>query len=89
MAKTITERKILIDIPDGKKKERLDLFLTNSVENSTRSRIQKLIKAELVTVNGVVEKPNYKVSPGDKIELTIPSLGILKFILVTGLNGFG
>ena len=72
MAKIITERKIEIEAPIGKKKERLDTYLANSVERSTRSRIQKLIKSNLVTVNGVVEKPNYKVVPGDKIVLTIP-----------------
>ncbi len=72
MTNIITEKKIIIDIPHGKKKERLDVFLTNSVENSTRTRIQKLIKANLVVVNGNIEKPNYQVVPGDKIVLTIP-----------------
>lgn len=72
MTNIITEKKIIIDIPYGKKKERLDVFLTNSVENSTRTRIQKLIKANLVVVNGNIEKPNYQVVPGDKIVLTIP-----------------
>jgi 23S rRNA pseudouridine1911/1915/1917 synthase len=72
MSKIITEKKIKIEIPDGKKRERIDLFLTNSVENATRSRIQKLIKANFVTVNNKVVKANYIITPGDKIELTIP-----------------
>jgi 23S rRNA pseudouridine1911/1915/1917 synthase len=72
MTKIITEKKIVIDIPEGKKKERLDVFLANSVEHSTRSRIQKLIKAEYVTVNGNQEKANYQVVAGDRIELVIP-----------------
>ena len=73
MAKIITEKKIRIDVPEGKKKERIDVFLTNSVENATRSRIQKLIKAECVTVNSKVVKPNYIVNPCDVIDLTIPT----------------
>lgn len=72
MSKIITEKKIKIEIPDGKKKERIDIFLANSIENATRSRIQKLIKSNLVTVNNKFVKPNYLISPGDKIEITIP-----------------
>lgn len=72
MAKIITEKKYLFEIPEGKKKDRIDLFLTNSIENATRSRIQKLIKAQFVTVNGNVVKANYIISPFDKIEVTIP-----------------
>lgn len=72
MSKIITEKKIKIEIPEGKKKERIDIFLANSVENATRSRIQKLIKSNLVTVNNKVVKQNYLICPGDKIEITIP-----------------
>lgn len=72
MTKIVTEKKYLFDIPEGKKKERIDVFLTNTIENATRSRIQKLIKAEFVTVNGNAVKTNYIISPGDKISVTIP-----------------
>lgn len=74
MAKIITEKKIKVEIPEGKKKERIDVFLANSIENASRSRIQKLIKANCVTVNGIFVKPNYIVCPKDVIELTIPTL---------------
>lgn len=72
MAKIITEKIFRYDIPDGKKKERVDTFLANSVENATRTRIQKLIEAGLVTANGKIIKSNYKVNPGDEIVLTLP-----------------
>ncbi len=72
MSRIINERKLKIKITDGKKKERLDVYLANSVERATRSRIQKLIKAQLVTVNGKFEKANYQICPGDEIEITIP-----------------
>lgn len=73
MAKIVTEKKIRIEVPDGKKKERIDVFLANSVENATRSRIQKLIKFGGVTANGLVVKANYQVCPNDIIDLTIPT----------------
>ena len=52
MAKLIKEKKYRFEVPEGKKKERLDLFLTHAIENATRSKVQKLIDADLVTVNG-------------------------------------
>ncbi|HPN39628.1 MAG TPA: RluA family pseudouridine synthase, partial [Melioribacteraceae bacterium] len=72
MGKIITEKKFRIEITDGKKKERIDTYLTNSIENSTRTKIQKLIKADLVLVNGKPVKPNYIVMPKDIIDVSIP-----------------
>lgn len=73
MAKLVTEKKIRVEVSEGKKKERIDIFLANSVENATRSRIQKLIKANCVTVNGKIVKQNYIICPNDIIDLTIPT----------------
>jgi len=73
MSKLVNEKKFKIDVSDGKKKERIDIFLAHSIENATRSRIQKLIKADCVLVNGKNIKANYRVSPNDKIEVTIPT----------------
>ncbi|WP_264358318.1 RluA family pseudouridine synthase [Melioribacter roseus] len=42
------------------------------MEHSTRSKVQKLIKAGLVLVNGESVKSNYLVNPGDTIDVTIP-----------------
>jgi len=72
MANLITEKKYRIIIPEGKKKERLDIFLTSQIENATRTRVQKLIEANLVIVNGGFIKPSYKVLPGDIIDVKIP-----------------
>ena len=72
MAKLIKEKRYRIEVPAGKKKERLDVFLASQIENATRSRIQKLIEANLVKVNGNFVKPSYKVLPDDFIEATIP-----------------
>ena len=72
MAKLIKEKRYKIEVPAGKKKERIDLFLTSQIENATRSRIQKLIEAKLVTVNGKNVKPSYLVQPNDFIEAFHP-----------------
>ncbi|MGD8780544.1 MAG: RluA family pseudouridine synthase [Ignavibacteria bacterium] len=72
MTKIISEKKIRFEITEGKKKERIDTYLANSIENCTRTRIQNLIKAGNVLVNGILSKPNYKIVPGDKIEVIIP-----------------
>jgi len=68
MSNLITEKKFLIDVPEGKRKERIDTFLTHHIENTTRSKVQKAIEAELVKVNGIVVKANYNVKPFDKVE---------------------
>lgn len=72
MANLITEKKYRIIIPEGKKKERLDTFLTSQIENATRTKVQKLIEAKLVTVNNNYIKPSYNVLPGDIILASIP-----------------
>ncbi len=68
----ITEKIIKIVITEGQKKQRIDSYLANCLEHTTRSRIQKLINNNLITVNDKVIKANYIVTPNDKIQLTIP-----------------
>lgn len=48
--------------------ERIDKFLAQQLDKS-RSLIQKLIKDELVLVNGEVVKTNYSVADGDEIDV--------------------
>lgn len=68
----ITEKVYQFKIPEGKRKERLDLFLTNAIENSTRTKVQALIKNGFVKVNGKIVKPSYQLYPDDIIEVKIP-----------------
>ncbi len=72
MSKLITEKKHLIKVPDIKKPERIDVYLTNHIENVTRNKIQFAIKAGLVTVNNKQVKPNYIVKPFDEIFVIQP-----------------
>jgi 23S rRNA pseudouridine1911/1915/1917 synthase len=51
---------------------RLDQFLAASVPALSRVRIQDLIKAGLVTLNGLATKPGARLRAGDAISLTEP-----------------
>ncbi len=72
MASIITEKKLKFEIPAGKQKERIDIYLTHAVENATRSKVQKLIEAGFVLINGKIVKSNYTVKGMDVIDVTIP-----------------
>jgi 23S rRNA pseudouridine1911/1915/1917 synthase len=61
-----------IIVPPGKKRERLDVFLTHHVENATRTKVQAAIRAGCVLVNGAAVRPSYTVSPHDVIHVTLP-----------------
>jgi 23S rRNA pseudouridine1911/1915/1917 synthase len=60
-----------IVVPQGKKKERLDLFLTNHVENATRSKVQRAIKEGQVLVNGKPARSSHQVMPDEVIHVTL------------------
>ena len=59
-------------VPPGKKKERLDVYITGHVENATRNKVQQAIRAGAVLVNGTEARPSYTVMPDDVIRITIP-----------------
>lgn len=48
---------------------RIDKFLMDRLPNVTRNKVQNGIRDGLVKVNGEVVKPNYKVRPGDEINV--------------------
>ena len=54
--------------------ERIDKYLSEQLEDMTRSHIQKLIKENMVQVNGMAVKSNFKLSASDQIEVEIPEL---------------
>ena len=59
-------------VPPGKKKERLDVFLTNHVENATRTKVQRAIKDGQILVNGRTARSSHQVAPGETIHITLP-----------------
>lgn len=56
-------------IPSRQKPCRLDVFITQAIEHATRTRVQRAISDGFVTVNGIVEKANYVLKPGDAIKV--------------------
>jgi len=61
-----------IVVPAGKKKERLDVYLTNHVENATRTKVQAAIRAGAVLVDGKAVRVSHPVAPGEVIHVTLP-----------------
>lgn len=51
---------------------RLDVFLSNQLEDKSRSYIQNLIEEGNVKINGALKKSNYKLRINDEVEITIP-----------------
>ena len=52
---------------------RLDKYLASKIEDTSRTKIQKAIKENHITVNGNQEKPSYPVEAGDSIDVNIPN----------------
>lgn len=60
-----------IVVTAGQAVERIDRFITQVTMRATRNKVQEAIAAGAVTVNGRPTKANYKVRPGDTIEITV------------------
>jgi len=67
---------LMLQVGNSIKERRLDKHLHSRPELSefSRSFIQSIIKEGGVKVNGKIVKPSFKLSPGDKIDLTVPEL---------------
>lgn len=63
---------LIKDITVTESGSRLDAYIANSLEDLSRSMVQKLIKSGNVLVNNKIEKESYKVQNGDKITIEIP-----------------
>lgn len=66
-------------IADADAGKRLDAFLVERIENWSRSRLQKLIDDEDVTVNEKASKSSYKLRRGDEIEVEFAELPAADF----------
>lgn len=61
-----------LDVAEEDAGLRLDVFLANEHPDLTRSRIQRLIREQRATVNGVPARQAYRLRPGDVVALEIP-----------------
>ena len=56
---------------EGQEPLRVDKFLMNFIEGSTRNKIQQAAKAGNVLVNDEIVKPNHKVKPRDVVRVVL------------------
>ena len=68
------QRQIKLIIPPGQQKLRIDRYLSNHIENSSRTKIQKAIERGCVSVNSKVIRSNYIVQPNDSVEIFLPEV---------------
>ncbi len=59
-------------VPEEFSGVRIDKFLSESCPGQSRSFLQKLLKSELVNVNGKTVKSSYKVSAGEAVSFEVP-----------------
>ena len=62
--------RIIVD--RGQSTVRIDKFLFDRIEKTSRNKIQNGIRAGAVLVDGKEVKPNYKIKPGDEIVVVLP-----------------
>ena len=60
-----------LTVDAGQSLLRIDKFLSNRIENASRSRIQAAADAGNILVNDTPVKPNYKVKPNDEIQIVM------------------
>jgi 23S rRNA pseudouridine1911/1915/1917 synthase len=66
------EKNYKLNVPDISQKIRIDKYITQFVENASRTKVQKSINLGNVIVNGNYIKSNYIVKPFDEIEIELP-----------------
>lgn len=62
-----------IEVPEEEATgNRLDKYISSSIDNTSRTKVQEAIENGYVTVNGKSEKSSYNIEAGDLIEVNIP-----------------
>lgn len=59
------------EVDPGQKMLRIDKFLVNRMESTSRNRIQAASNAGCIMVNGVSVKSSYRVKPGDIVTIVL------------------
>lgn len=62
-----------IEVDKGQSLLRIDKFLMDRLEQTSRNKIQQAAKADCIKVNEKPVKPNYKVKPGDIVQIFLPT----------------
>lgn len=67
-------------IISDKDNERIDVFVSGKLEDTSRSSVQKLITDGNITVNGKEIKSNYKIKLNDSIHIILPEPQVLDVV---------
>lgn len=66
-----------LTVISDKENERIDVYLSETLDDMSRSAVQKIISSGNVTVNGKTVKSNYKIKPNDFIGIILPEPEVL------------
>ena len=66
------EELLVFGVSEEEQDLRIDRYLSEKIENCSRSFVQKLLKDGKVSISGKSVKPSYKVQAGDVIEAKVP-----------------
>ncbi|WP_297420625.1 RluA family pseudouridine synthase [Clostridium sp.] len=69
--------KIIIIVEEKDKETRIDKYLSEILEDKSRSYIQGLIEKDSIKVNNKIPKSNYKVKTKDEIEISLSEPEVL------------
>ena len=69
--------KFLFQITEEMEDERIDKCVSALIDSLSRSFIQKMIKEEMVMVNGSPVKGSYRVKDGDEVAFELPKIATL------------
>jgi 23S rRNA pseudouridine1911/1915/1917 synthase len=64
---------MVLVVNDSEAYQRLDVFLSHQLKDSSRSHLKSLIKDGEVLINGLPGKPSYEIRSGDRIAVRLPS----------------
>jgi len=65
------EKNYNLIVPKILERQRIDKYISQFIENTSRTKVQKAIDLGYVTVNGDIIKSNYLVRPDDEIEIEL------------------
>ena len=68
------------EVDEDSSQKRLDVFLSKSLPNISRSRLKKLIDENMVMVNSKLRPAGYKIRAREKVEVEIPDIKPLKTV---------
>ncbi|MEI6285082.1 MAG: RluA family pseudouridine synthase [Bacillota bacterium] len=65
-------KKYNLVVTDLDNNKRIDIFLAEQLTDLSRTRVQNLCKSGEITINGVSQKSNQRITTGDQVTVTVP-----------------